>query len=375
MARHVMTCHVLATNAVRSQAMVRKFAMTHLYQGRLRRGGFLAVALTCAVMSAAVTGVRAQDAAQPTATAPTVAPVTAPAPIQDWPAGTTALQPPADGSAAGGSNTTTVTRSGADDTATGDGSTIPLHLVALLTADGQRIDRDIVWRVFSQADEQNGKSKLVNTLRAPSPIVRLPAGDYLINAAFGRANVTRKISLKPDPASSATERFVLNAGGLRVAARVPETAAPSSAITFSIYSDRDQTGDRRLIIAGVKPGLIVRLNAGIYHIVSTVGDANAIVDSDVTVEAGKLSEASVTHAAAKATFKLVARPGGEALAGTQWTIKTAEGVTIKESTGALPTHVLAPGTYTAVARAQGKTLERPFTVIDGQATQVEVLLQ
>ena len=37
--------------------------------------------------------------------------------------------------------------------------------------------------------------------------------------------------------------------------------------------------------------------------------------------------------------------------------------------------MLAPGTYTAVARAQGKTLERAFTVIDGQATQVEVLLQ
>ena len=52
----------------------------------------------------------------------------------------------------------------------------------------------------------------------------------------------------------------------------------------------------------VPPGLLahelVRLNAGIYRIVSTYGDANATVEADVTVEAGKLSEASVTHSAA-----------------------------------------------------------------------------
>ena len=251
-----------------------------------------------------------------------------------------------------------------------------VRLIALLTADGQKIDRDIVWRVFTEAGGPTGKSTLVNTLRTPSPMLRVPAGDYVVNAAFGRANVTRKISVKPgETTPPSSERFVLNAGGMRVSARVAETAAPAAAISFNIFSDRDQSGDRRLIIAGVKPGLIIRLNAGIYHIVSTAGDANAIVESDVTVEAGKLSETTVTHAAAKATFKLVSRPGGEALAGTQWTIKTDQGQTVKESTGALPTHVLAPGTYTAIARLQGKTLERAFTVVDGQATQVEVIVQ
>lgn len=290
-----------------------------------------------------------------------------------WSAGVTpsTLPAPATG------NTTVVPRTGdAQPPTAGEPPIVPVRLIALLTADGQKIDRDLVWRIFTETDLQKGKSQLINTLRTPNPILRLPAGDYVINAAFGRANVTRKISFKAEQAAApVTEKFVLNAGGMRVNAHVPETAAPATAISYSIFSDRDQSGDRRLIIAGVKPDLIIRLNAGIYHIVSVAGDANAVVESDVTIEAGKLSEASVTHAAAKATFKLVSRPGGEALAGTQWTIKTELGQTVKESSGALPTHVLAPGTYTAIAKLQGKTLERAFTVIDGQATQVEVILR
>ena len=43
------------------------------------------------------------------------------------------------------------------------------------------------------------------------------------------------------------------------------------------------------IVDGVKQGVILRLNSGIYHVVSTYGDANAHVRTDVTVEAGKLT--------------------------------------------------------------------------------------
>ena len=78
-------------------------------------------------------------------------------------------------------------------------------------------------------------------------------------------------------------------------------------------------------MSGVKPGLVMRLNAGIYNVVGTYGDANAIARADVTVEAGKLTEATLTHAAAKVTFKLVARPGGDAIADTQWNVANAAG--------------------------------------------------
>ena len=97
--------------------------------------------------------------------------------------------------------------------------------------------------------------------------------------------------------------------------------------------------------------------------------------TDITVEAGKLTEATVSHTAAKVTLGLVARSGGDALPDTVWTLQTPQGEVVKESVGALPTHILAPGTYTAVAKSQGRAFRRDFTVANGDAAQVEVMMQ
>lgn len=265
-------------------------------------------------------------------------------------------------------NTTVIERS-QDAASTGNGE---LHLVALLTVDGQQIDEGVVWRVFQTAG--SAKPKLVAEKREASPGLKLQPGDYTINAAFGRANLTRKISVKAG--STATERFVLNAGGLRVTVSVAGKPAPEGSVTYAIYSDdRDQFANRGDVMTGAKPGLVIRLNAGIYHIVSTYGDANAKVEADVTVEAGKLTEASVVHQAAKVAFKLVTHAGGEALPDTHWTIQTQGGESVKESVGALPTHVLAPGNYTVLAKSGGRVFKRQFSVKDGEMANVEVVAQ
>jgi hypothetical protein len=47
---------------------------------------------------------------------------------------------------------------------------------------------------------------------------------------------------------------------------------------------------------------------------------------------------------------------------------------VKESVGALPTHILAPGSYIAVAKSQGKAYQREFALTDGETTQVEVIM-
>src|SRR5204862_55261 len=83
--------------------------------------------------------------------------------------------------------------------------------VALLTGDGQQIDQGLIWRVF-QSSGPAGKSKLIAELREASPFIRLRPGEYTVNAAFGRANLTRKIVVKPD--GPPFEPFVLNAGAL-----------------------------------------------------------------------------------------------------------------------------------------------------------------
>ena len=137
----------------------------------------------------------------------------------------------------------------------------------------------------------------------------------------------------------------------------------------------DGKGDHALIVPNVSPNTVVRLNSGTYQVVSTYGDANAIVRADVTVEAGKLTEATLQHTAARVTLKLVTRTGGEAIPDTQWAIQTAQGEVVKESVGALPSHTLAPGNYVAVARSGGKAYRRDFAVQNGETVQVEVLVE
>ena len=273
-------------------------------------------------------------------------------------------------------NTTVVPRSASEGKAAPGASVAgQVSLVAVLTQDGQNIEQGLVWRVFRDKPGPDGKLRLVSTHREPSPTLRLEAGDYVVNVAFGRAHLTRRIVVSSE--RPLQERFVLNAGGLRLTpALATGEAVNEKAVSYEIYSDeRDQYGQRRKVMSAVKPGLVIRLNAGIYNVVGTYGDANAVARSDVTVEAGKLTEATLSHAAAKVTFKLVARAGGDAIADTQWNVANAQGEIVKESVGALPSHVFAPGTYTVSARNGGEVFKHTFTVQAGEAAQVEVLRQ
>ena len=283
--------------------------------------------------------------------------------------------------AQGAPNTTVVPRSAPDarppasmtgETGTSQGR---ITLLALLTDDGQKIDQGLIWRVFQDGGEAVGKSRLVATHRDASPELRLAPGRYVVNAAFGRANLTRKVTVKSGAA--VVEKFVLNAGGLKVEAALENgEALPAGSVLYDILADeRDQSGNRARIMTGARPGLIIRLNAGLYHVVSTYGDANATVRADVTVEAGKLTNATVTHAAARVTFKLVPRAGGHALADTQWALQTPAGDPVKESAGALPTHILAPGTYAVIAKSAGQSYRRDFVVAAGDVVEVEVVME
>lgn len=282
------------------------------------------------------------------------------------------LKPPVTTPAGEGAGTTVVKKKAKESAVAGNTSKV--RLVALLTADGQKIEQDIVWRVFEPASQPGGPGKLISTHETASPVLNLNPGTYSINAAFGRAHLTRQI--KVAAGVETTEPFVLNAGGLRVRIAPTQAKIDLTKAAFDILSDeRDQRGDRATIMSRAKPNVVIRLNSGIYHIVSTLGDANATVEADVTVEAGKLTEASVTHQAGRVTLKLVTRQGGEALPDTEWSVLTEHGQTVKTSVGALPTHILAPGKYLAVARSQGIVFRRNFSVADGEAIDVEVLKQ
>jgi hypothetical protein len=268
-------------------------------------------------------------------------------------------------------NTTVVPRAPVAPKLDGRGQ---VSLSAYLTENSTPITRGLVWRVFRDKSAAGGKDLLVSTHKNANPTLRLDPGNYWINVAIGRANLTRKIAVAADQV--ATARFVLNAGGLRL---IPVLAngkhADVKLVAYDVESDeRDEHGQRTKVVTGARAGVVLRLNAGIYSIVSKYGDANAIARADVSVEAGKLSEVKLGHAAAEVSFKLVTRGGGDAVADTEWSVTTNQGEAVKESSGAVPTHILAPGDYVVRATHAGRSYRRDFTVKAGDSTLVEVVM-
>ena len=107
--------------------------------------------------------------------------------------------------------------------------------------------------------------------------------------------------------------------------------------------------------------------------VSTYGDSNAIMRADLKVEAGKVTEATINHRAATVTLKLVASAGGEAFAGTAFSVLTPGGDVIREAIGAFPSVTLAEGDYVLIARHEGQVYTREFKVESGNNRDVEIM--
>lgn len=248
-----------------------------------------------------------------------------------------------------------------------------LTLAAKLSEPDDLLQEGLVWRIFKPDPNDDGKLPLIATANGGTTRFALEPGSYLVHAAFGRAGITKRITLTTD---NREEILVLDAGGLKLNAVLSGgVRIPRDKLRFSVYSGEEQAdGERALILPDAKPEDIIRLNSGTYHIVSNYGAENAIIRADLRVEAGKLTEATVEHKAAELTMKLVREAGGEALADTAWSVINPSGEVIKESVGAFASMVLAEGDYTVIAKNKDKLFQRDFKVVAGKNQDVEVLV-
>ncbi len=254
--------------------------------------------------------------------------------------------------------------------AAGNGGEVTLS--AQLVDKGADITRGIVWRVFKPEPDAKGKLPMVASAHGGTAVLTLEPGSYLVHAAYGRAGATKRITVGHE---AKRESLVLDAGGLKLDAVLSGgQRIPPDKLRFSIYEGKaGADGDRALIIPDVKPNTVIRLNAGTYHVVSTYGATNAVIRSDIRVEAGKLTEATVEHHAAEVTMKLVREAGGEAIADTSWSVLNESGDPIKEAVGAYAPMVLAEGDYTVIAKNRDRIYQKDFSVEAGKNEEVEVI--
>lgn len=246
-----------------------------------------------------------------------------------------------------------------------------LALTARYGKDQPVINSGLVWRVYSDRPDESGSIKLLREDHGATPNILLPPGNYVVHVALGLVSAVRPVTVKAD---TERENFVLPAGGLRIEGKVGGSRIPSNQISFTIYKGSQfDNAQRAPLLPNVAAGDVALVPEGTYYIVSNYGDANSVVRSDIRVQAGKLTDVTITHRAAVITLKLVSEKGGEALANTSWSVLTPGGDVIKESIGAFPRVVLSEGEYRAIAKNEGKVFERGFNVVNGVDGEVEVL--
>ncbi len=232
------------------------------------------------------------------------------------------------------------------------------------------ITSGLLWRIFAAKPDPTGTFHPLKEERSANPVLALPPGDYVVHVSYGLASAAKAVHLR----DAAREIFDIPAGGVRAEGRVGDARIPAGQISFDIYKGSQfDTGSRAPLVQGFSTGEVVVVPEGVYYIVSNYGDSNAVVRSDIRVQAGKLTDVTVNHRAALITLKLVTNSGGEAFANTNWSVITPGGDVIKESIGAFPRVVLAEGDYHAIARNEGHTYEREFKVVAGVDGEVEVL--
>ena len=242
-----------------------------------------------------------------------------------------------------------------------------VRLTAMIVADAKPIPEGMMWQIFRQTDD-GGRGPLATRSSDPTPVLKLPAGRYLIEGRFGNALRDMPVEIKADQETEA--KLVLNVGGLQLVPAVAGAADPDADISNTIFAADDLTTP---VVANATAGAVIYLSAGRYRIVSRYGNANSVAEDDIQVQRGKLTQAKINHRAAPVSFRLVGKAGGAPLPGASWVITDQTGRTIKRSDEATPTYVLVEGTYQITANQDGKTFAKSITVEQGVPATVEIL--
>ena len=244
-----------------------------------------------------------------------------------------------------------------------------LALSATFAGRGEPIRSGVTWRVFEDRGD-GAPPVLVTRSDEASPRLPLPPGSYIVHAAYGFASDWRRVALQW---SDREERLAISAGALRLKGAVGDAPIPAAQLSFAVYVPIGTDAEGRLVVRGVRGDELIRLPEGTYHVVSNFGDTNAIMRADLKVEAGVVTEATLNHRAATVTLKLVAQAGGEAFAGTAFSVLTPGGDVIREAIGAFPSVTLAEGDYVLIARHEGQVHTREFKVESGLDRDVEIM--
>jgi hypothetical protein len=247
-----------------------------------------------------------------------------------------------------------------------------LRLRARITAATDPIARPIAWTVHRVDDRAEDEWPLVGERSAAEAMFDLAPGQYVVRAGYGAIKAAKVVVVQPRQQVDVT--FILNAGGLRVVPALAFLDPPEgvNAKHWVFEAADGNRGSRRLFAETDRPGEVIRLNAGTYHLVSRFGDANAVVEADVTVRPGMLTEVEINHKAGIVHLGFARHDTDGPPKAVQWQINDSNGAVIMRADGARISQILAPGAYIAAVDYGGRKFEAEFEIDIGETREVNI---
>ena len=246
-------------------------------------------------------------------------------------------------------------------------STGQLSVNARIIKGSAPMEAGILWNVFENKGGRPGQK--VAASRKGQPVFKLPDGNYIVQAMLGYSKASATVTVKGGQLTS--RDLVFNAGGIKL------TSIISGQIKLDglkpVYTIKNSKG--QVIAKNLSSNRIIHLNAGTYVVYSRIGRANSVVTAKISVQPGKLTEATLNHSAGRITFELTKERGGEPFSEVAWKFRRSDGEVVATSNKAVPRFILASGTYKAIAKARGKVYRSSFIVRPGDDKVKNVLTE
>jgi len=248
-----------------------------------------------------------------------------------------------------------------DDVALGTGR---VDLSAATGAQGASID-DLVYTIFEDDPESPDGRREVARSHATEASFILPAGTYYVSARSGDAEVRQRIAVGIGEAIK--HKLTLELAILKLSASV--AGAPATAAQGIVYRIDKADGDKARVTRGVGPEAAFTLPPGRYTVSASLAAYPLSASQQITLEAGKATEATLKIEGGMVSFK---PPGEVAGSDVYWEVVDQNGAAVWRKTGRDAKTLLAPGHYKVRFEAQSVRREADFEVRAGEAKDIEI---
>lgn len=247
-----------------------------------------------------------------------------------------------------------------------------LRLNPVVSEGGPAVERDVFFRVLEPEENLDGERAEIDREVSRNPLFVLPAGDYVIAATYGAAEMNDETSVT---AGELTEQTInLNAGYVRVNAVLADGGEPvTQDLSWRVLEGGEYpSGDRAVIDREVNDATVFIVGAGNYVLAAEL-DA-AFAQEPVSVEAGASISKTIDLNAAR--IRLTARRNGEDVTRDLFwhVLETGEdGREVARQVDDSPTFTLSAGEYYVIAeQGSERTESESFTLEAGEERRIYV---